>query len=256
MFIVIIGLVIILTIIIRYEIRKINIKKVINIILSKLDFCPNHYKIIRKDNKIYIKCHYYSNDYSHLLFNKYNNYNDDNTSNIIKENNEGYYINFEKKNKKLINYNPKKNINIIVYDILIDMKYKNYKIITSYFQIINCHIDDDNLYLKLIQKLEDPSYYIQINNIYDNNLNFIYKYDEILFEPFYYKFNKKKLHHLYNQNMEFSITIRNNSDLINIYPMLVEINSYQNLKLSKYINTRPHINNSSYIINKISGSFI
>ena len=256
MFIVIIGLVIILTIIIRYEIRNINIKKVINIILSKLDFCPNHYKIIRKDNKIYIKCHYYSNDYSHLLFNKYNNYNDDNTSNIIKENNEGYYINFEKKNKKLINYNPKKNINIIVYDILIDMKYKNYKIITSYFQIINCHIDDDNLYLKLIQKLEDPSYYIQINNIYDNNLNFIYKYDEILFEPFYYKFNKKKLHHLYNQNMEFSITIRNNSDLINIYPMLVEINSYQNLKLSKYINTRPHINNSSYIINKISGSFI
>ena len=251
MFIVIIGLVIILTIIIRYEIRKINIKKVINIILSKLDFCPNHYKIIRKDNKIYIKCHYYSNDYSHLLFN-----NDDNTSNIIKENNEGYYINFEKKNKKLINYNPKKNINIIVYDILIDMKYKNYKIITSYFQIINCHIDDDNLYLKLIQKLEDPSYYIQINNIYDNNLNFIYKYDEILFEPFYYKFNKKKLHHLYNQNMEFSITVRNDSDLINIYPILVEINSYQNLKLSKYINTRPHINNSSYIINKISGSFI
>ena len=254
MFIVIIGFVIILTIIIRYEIREINKKKVINIILSKLDFCPNHYKIIRKDNKIYIKCHYYSNDYSHLLFNKYNN--DDNTSNIIKENNEGYYINFEKKNKKLINYNPKKNINIIVYDILIDMKYKNYKIITSYFQIINCHIDDDNLYLKLIQKLEDPSYYIQINNIYDNNLNFIYKYDEILFEPFYYKFNKKKLHHLYNQNMEFNITIRNDSDLINIYPMLVEINSYQNLKLSKYINTRPHINNSSYIINKISGSFI
>ena len=58
--------------------------------------------------------------------------------------------------------------------------------------------------------------------------------------------------------MEFSITIRNDSDLINIYPILLEINSYQNsnLKLSKYINTRPHINNSSYIINKISGCFI
>ena len=253
MFIGFIGLAIILIVLIRYEIGKINNKKVINIVLSKLDFCPNYYKIIREDNKIYIKCHYYSNDYSHLLFNKYN---DNTTSNIIKENNEGYYINFEKTNKRLINYNPKKNINIIVYDILIDIKYKNYKIITSYFQIINCHIDNDNLYSKLIQKLEDPSYYIQINNIYDNNLNFIYKYDEALFEPLNYKFNKS--HHLYNPNMEFYITIKNDSDLINIYPILSEINSYKNsnLKLSKYINTRPHINNSSYIINKISGSFI
>jgi hypothetical protein len=253
MFIGFIGLAIILIVLIRYEIGKINNKKVINIVLSKLDFCPNHYKIIREDNKIYIKCHYYSNDYSHLLFNKYN---DNTTSNIIKENNEGYYINFEKTNKRLINYNPKKNINIIVYDILIDIKYKNYKIITSYFQIINCHIDNDNLYSKLIKKLEDPSYYIQINNIYDNNLNFIYKYDEALFEPLNYKFNKS--HHLYNPNMEFYITIKNGSDLINIYPILSEINSYKNsnLKLSKYINTRPHINNSSYIINKISGSFI
>ena len=31
----------------------------INLVLSKLDFKPNHYKIIRENNKILIKCHCY-----------------------------------------------------------------------------------------------------------------------------------------------------------------------------------------------------
>ena len=243
---------------VRYEMNKINERRIINIVLSKLDFCPNHYKIIKKDNNIYIKCHYYSNYYSHFLFKKYEYDDSNDTSNIIKENKEGYYINFEENNKKLINYDPNKNVNIIVYDILIDMKYKNYKIITSYFQIINCIRDDENLYSKLIQKLEDPNYYIQINNIYDNNLNFIYAYDEILFETFYYKFNQKKSHHLYNPNMGFYITITNDTEFININPMLFQSEPHPNLniELSKHINYKPHINNSSYIINKISGSFI
>ena len=243
-------------IIIRKEINEINRKKVINIVLSKLDFCPKHYKIINDNNNIYIKCHYYSNDYSQFLFKKYNNDDSDDTSNIIKKNKNGYYIKINENNIKLINYNPNKNINIIVYDILIDMKCKKYKIITSYFQIINCIRDDNNLYLNIIKKLEDPKYYIQINNIYDKNLNFIYKYDESLFETFYYKFNQTKLHHLYNANMEFNITITDDTDFININPILFQKNFLQNIELSKYINSTPHINNSSYIINKISGAFI
>ena len=134
MFLEIIILIVLLLIIIRYEIRN-NERIIINMVLSKLNFSHKYHKIIRKDNKIYIKCHNYSTVFSHLLLNN------------IKKNKDGYYyIN----QQKLINYDPTKNIGIIVYDIMIDMKKRKYKIITTYFQIINLIRDDGNNYFKII----------------------------------------------------------------------------------------------------------
>jgi len=229
--------------------KELNEKRIINIVLSKLEFCPNHYKIIRRDNKIIIKCHYYSKEWSKLLFNN-------SSLNIINKNNEGIYICLN--NIKLINYDPNKNLGIITYDILIDMKNRNYKIITSYFQIINCIRDDDNSYNRIINYLENTDYYINVNNIYDNNLDFINNYDEVLFEPFYYKFNQQKKHYLYNPNMKFNITITNGYDNFHINSMCFQRNLFPNfnIELSKDINSKPHINNSSFKINKISGTFI
>ena len=37
-----------------YKLHKMNERIIINTVLSKLDFYPNHYKIIKKNNKIYI----------------------------------------------------------------------------------------------------------------------------------------------------------------------------------------------------------
>ena len=250
--IIILGVIVIIIRIIRNEINEVNEKRIINTVLSKLDFSPKYHKIIKKDNKIYIKCHYYSKEFSHLLFNN-------EILNIIKSNKDGFYIRSNiNDNNKLVNYNPNKNLGIIVFDIIINMKNKEYKIITSYFQIINLIIDDNNYYSNIINYLENPEYYIQINNIYDDNLEFYYKYDECIFETFYYKLNCKKIHHLYNPNMKFNITFTNNKNNFSIFPILLQNGSFPNfnIEISKDINTKPHINNKSFKINKMTGTFI
>ena len=252
--IIIIGIIVIIRII-RNEINEVNEKRIINIVLSKLDFSPKYHKIIKKDNKIFIKCHYYSKEFSHLLFNN-------EILNIIKTNKDGFYIRSNiNDNNKLVNYNPNKNLGIIAFDIMINMKNNEYKIITSYFQIINLIIDNNNYYSNIINYLENPEYYIQINNIYDDNLEFYYKYDECIFETFYYKLNCKKIHHLYNPNMKFNITFtntNNNKNNFSIDPILLQNGSFPNfnIEISKDINTKPHINNKSFKINKMNGSFI
>ena len=247
---------IIFSIVIRYKLNDNRERNIINLVLSKLDFCPNHYKIFKKDNKIFIKCHYYSNNYSQLLFNSY-------ISNIIRKNsNNDYYITSYSREKAstiiLSNYDKTKELGIISYDILIDMKNKNYKIISSYFQIIICSKNNETIYSKIINYLENPSYYININNIYDNNYNFIYNYDECLFEPFYYKFNLQKKHYLYNPNMKFNITITNDIETFYINPICSQKGSFPNytIEMSETINLNPHINNNSLKINKIAGTFI
>jgi hypothetical protein len=235
--VIIIGFIVIIRII-RNEINEVNEKRIINIVLSKLDFSPKYHKIIKKDNKIFIKCHYYSKEFSHLLFNN-------EILNIIKTNKDGFYIRSNiNDNNKLVNYNPNKNLGIIVFDIM-----------------INLIIDDNNYYSNIINYLENPEYYIQINNIYDDNLEFYYKYDECIFETFYYKLNCKKIHHLYNPNMKFNITFtntNNNKNNFSIYPILLQNGSFPNfnIEISKDINTKPHINNKSFKINKMNGSFI
>ena len=65
---------------------------------------PKFYKMNKKNNKIYIKCHYYSAEFSYLLSNPIS-YGMGHTENIIYNNNDGYYIgkNTDKYYKKINN---------------------------------------------------------------------------------------------------------------------------------------------------------
>jgi len=244
-----------LALIIRYKINEIREMNIINMVLSKLDYCPNHYKIIRKDNKIFIKCHYYTKTYSHLIFNGY-------IINIIKQDaNRNYYITTYTREQAssiyLNNYDKNKELGIIAYDILIDMKNKNYKIITSYFQIINCIKDDENLYTKMINCLEDKTFYIIINYIYDENLNIYNSTLNSYNELFYKEFGKKEQLYRFNYIEKFNITITNDKDRIVITPILIQTRKQPTIltQISSLIDTKPHINNN-IAIKTISGIFI
>jgi hypothetical protein len=76
---------VVLVIIIRYRIIENYERNIINLVLSKLDYCPKHYKIIKKNNKIFIKCHYYTTDLSHFIISSY-------IVNYIQYNSFGYYL--------------------------------------------------------------------------------------------------------------------------------------------------------------------
>jgi hypothetical protein len=231
----------------NYNNKEINI---INLVLSKLDYIPNHYKINRKDNKIFIKCHYYTKINSLLLFNGY-------LINDVKLNsNQDYYIktyDYDKINTLfLYNYDPSKDLGVITFDILIDMKNKNYKIITSYFQIINCIRDDEDLYAKIIKYLETSSFYINVNNIYDENLN-INSFNELFYKEFSRKDKIYRFHHM----QKFNITITNDEEYLSINPILSQSGEYpiHLTELSVEFDKKPHINN--HIAIKIfSGIFI
>ena len=246
---------ILIAIILRYNLNKNREMNIINIVLSKLDFCPNYYKIIKKDNKIFIKCHYYSNNNSQLLFNGY-------IHNIVRKNsNNDYYITTYTKEKVSIiilnNYDNNKELGIIVYEIIIDMKNKNYKMITSYFQIINCIKDDENIYTKMITYLQDKTFYIIINYIYDNNLNFFTSSINDYNELFYKEFERKEKIYRYNYSEKFNITITNDKEKIVLTPILIKIKSIPNflIEISDFINIKPLINNN-IAIKTFSGRFI
>lgn len=249
----IVSYILLITMIIK-KFNEIDEKRIINIVLSKLQTSINHHKIIKKNNKIYIKCHYYCKNiiisrnnlsYNSVLEKDYlNNYN------II------YYENNSSYKKILNNYDPIKNIGIIVFDIIIDMKIKKYEIITSKFHIINVKIDYQNIYTKIINYLDNPEYYIILNGIYDkdfklfgmNGINNIYED--------YYKYDKSfKLYYKYK---EFNMTITNDKKYFIINSILSDKSSdtIKNIEVSPDIDTKPHIDNDSFIISKISGSFL
>lgn len=249
----IVSYILLITMIIK-KFNEIDEKRIINIVLSKLQTSINHHKIIKKNNKIYIKCHYYckniiisrnNSSYNSVLEKDYlNNYN------II------YYENNSSYKKILNNYDPIKNIGIIIFDIIIDMKIKKYEIITSKFHIINVKIDYQNIYTKIINYLDNPEYYIILNGIYDkdfklfgmNGINNIYED--------YYKYDKSfKLYYKYK---EFNMTITNDKKHFIINSILSDKSSdtIKNIEVSPDIDTKPHIDNDSFIISKISGSFL
>ena len=241
-----------LTMVIRYKLNEINEKNIINMVLSKLDFYPNHYKIIKKDNKIYIKCHYYTLDCSHYIISCYN-------INYIQYNSNGYYIkvygNHELKTKILNNYAPGKDIGIITIDILIDLNKKYYKIITSYFQIITCNYYlNEDLHSKIINYLDDPSFYINISNIYDNNLNINNNIPNYYFEPFYQKLANKEKRFRCNYIKPFNIIITNDTEILILKPIITQLGEHPNtiMKVSEDIDIEPHINNH-ISIHKITG---
>ena len=122
-------------------INKINERHIINIVLSRLDFYPKHYKIIRKNKKIYIKYHY-------LIDNKYI-YNDET---------------FRKNSNIILNGGLK------LVDIIINFRTKEYKIILSAFHIINT---DLNYYQEITDKINNKLYYFN-NNIIDEEFNIDY----------------------------------------------------------------------------------
>jgi hypothetical protein len=232
---------------ISYKFNKIYENNIINIVLSKLEYIPKYYKIIRKKNRIIIKCHHYSNIvYTQIEHKNIQLYN--------------YY-------KSLDNYDNNKTFSIVIYDIIIDLTNKNYKIITSYFTIINCINDLDNLYNKLIEKLNNKSYYIQINNLYDTDLNFNCQYDERTFELILK--NQIKYNRISENNFKMYNSIKLNNESINIIikndkndnmiinSMFIKLDN-NDMVISNTIDTKPHIynKNGDIRLNKITGYFI
>ena len=246
------------------KIIEMNEKYLINIVLSKLDFSPKFYKVIKKDNKIYIKCHYYKtldNCFNNMMF-KYD-VNETPLYHISIDNDRTTYI-FNTSNNnipyKLKNLDGKTALSIIYADILIDLETKNYKIITSYYHIykFSPNPDREALYSKIINFLDDPSYYIIVNDIYDTDLNI--NMDNIS--------EKKREEYLSTFDNYFSkITNNNNKDYLKFYYLnkfniiitndtndKIVINSIINNKvsnndkcsgsnISKDIDIKPHIHN-------------
>ena len=131
----------IIGIIIRRVINNSRENNLINTVLSKLDFCPDSYKITRKGNRIIIRCHC-------LIDNKMI-YNDSSLG-------KSFYDTL--------------NGGLKLVDIIINMDDMEYKIIISAFHIINTNI---NFYKELKERLKKPSYYF-INNIIDKDFNIDY----------------------------------------------------------------------------------
>jgi len=195
-------IIITILLIISYKFNKIYENNIINIVLSKLEYIPKYYKIIRKKNRIIIKCHHYSNTlYANIEYKDIR---------LSKKSNDNSYHSYY---KSLDNYDINKTFSIVIYDIIIDLTNKNYKIIISYFTIINCI--NDLLYNKLIEKLNNKSYYIQINNLYDTDLNFNCENDESVFEPIHKK-QRIYTNRVSENNFKLNNPIKLNNESINI----------------------------------------
>jgi hypothetical protein len=178
------------------RINDISDKNIINIVLSKLDFIPNHYKVIKNDSKIFIKCHnYYIN-----VFND-DDYNKDEikikaieySQSLIYSHTENSCIPPPQHYNEIINNidsyksrNPNLYICIIYADIIIDLETQNYKITKSYFNIRKPTEDKYKLFETIITNIDNPSYYFNlnydlksINEVYSNIDNNIYHLTDI-----------------------------------------------------------------------------
>jgi hypothetical protein len=144
------------------RINDISDKNIINIVLSKLDFIPNHYKVIKNDSKIFIKCHnYYIN-----VFND-DDYNKDEIKIKATENScippPQHYNEIINNIDSYKSRNPNLYICIIYADIIIDLETQNYKITKSYFNIRKPTEDKYKLFETIITNIDNPSYYFNLN---------------------------------------------------------------------------------------------
>lgn len=186
-----------------------------DIILSKLNFTPKYYKIIKKDNNIYIKCHYY---YINIFDNDDND--NDNILKTIKYNQPTIFINNNYYN--IINSSDKEELYICIKyaDICINLDNNNYKIIKSNFNIRKPTNDKFNLFQKIL------------NNLNTNYFNI--NYDTMFINYYYSNFNIN-VYHINNIDISF---INDNNEKINIDFLMNSINI-----LSPDIHIKPMINN-------------
>ena len=176
------------------KINDMSDKNIINIVLSKLDFSPKYYKVIKNDNKIFIKCHScYIN-----IFPDINNYDKikkkaleyrqsmiySHTCNSCMPPQQFYndIIN------NIDNYKREPNLYLcITYaDIIIDLETQNYKITKSNFNIRKPTDDKYKLFETIVNNIDNYSYYFKlkydlksINQSYSNIDNNIYDFNNI-----------------------------------------------------------------------------
>ena len=225
------------------KIDEMDDKNIINMVLSKLEFCPNHYKILKKDNKIFIKCHtFYIN-----IFNDNSNF-DEIKMKVIEYNQPMIYSHTKNScmpppqyYNEIINnidsYKTSRNPNLylcIKYcDIIIDLETKNYKITKANFNIRKPTDDKSKLFETIINNINNPSYYFifnydlnSINESYSDIRNYIYDFKKI------------------------SLSFSNDDNNIDIDVIMPIISS-----LSNDIDTKPLVSNQIKI-NIINGGFI
>jgi hypothetical protein len=216
-------------------------RNLINMVLSKLDFKPNHYKIIRENNKILIKCHCY-----YININK-NIDNCDEIKQTILEYKQPMiyshtgnsclpppqYYNDIVNNIDCYKYrNPNLYLCITYADITIDLETNNYKIIKSNFNIRKPTDDKYKLFETIINNIDNQDYYFIFN--YDlNNINESYSNID---------------NNIYDFNMINLSFI--NDDEIKLELIMTSITS-----LSPEIDTKPLVSNQIKI-NIINGGFI
>lgn len=177
------------------KINDMNHKNIINIVLSKLDFSPKYYKVIKNDNKIYIKCHsYYINVFKNI------DNNDEIKQKALEYNQSMIYSHTKNScmpppqyyNEIINNIDTYKNRTPNLYlcityaDIIIDLETQNYKISKSNFNIRKPTEDKYNLFETIINNIDNSSYYFifnynlkLINECYSDINNNIYDFNNI-----------------------------------------------------------------------------
>jgi hypothetical protein len=199
-----------------------NEKEIINTVLSKLDFSPIYHKIIKKDNKIFIKCHSY-------FINIFNNYYDNIILKTIEYKQPSIFVNNNYINIIDDNDNKKELYICITYaDIIIDLYNKNYKIVKSNFNIRKPTNDKFNLFQKILTNL--------------NTHYFIINYDTMFINYYYSNFNSN-IYHINNIDILFINGDNDNDNDNDNETIIIDLLMDKTNIILPDIHTKPMINN-------------
>ncbi len=222
----------IIEIIQKFKFNKINKKPlitnnhyIVNIVLSRLDFMPSNINIETINNKLFIKCHNYSNTiFDNNDVNELLNYKQ---SPIYIRGNIG--INAHYYNEiidKIACYSHILFIKINYADIIINLETKTYEIINIKFNIRKPTFDTSNLFRQLINNINNPDYKFKVeydiksySKSYSDIKNNIYDLDKL------------------------KIIFTNNKQDIIIYPTNRHINGGENMELNINVDTKPTVSN-------------
>jgi hypothetical protein len=225
------------------KINDMSDKNIINIVLSKLDFSPKYYKVIKNDNKIFIKCHScYINIWKDIdtydeIKKKALEYRQSmiysHTKNSCMPPPQFYYDIID----NIDNYKREPNLYLcITYaDIIIDLETQNYKITKSNFNIRKPTDDKYKLFETIINNIDNYSYYFKL------------KYDLKSINQSYSNINNNNIYDFNNIDLSF---INDNNDEIKLELIMPSLNS-----ISPDIDTKPLLSNQIKI-NILKGGFI